>query len=267
MTERIGVGRVAEVFAWGEGLVIKVAREAEYGPWLAREAQAQAIAAAAGAPVPAVFEMTTYEGRPAFVMERVEGTTVLRAIEGKPWRAWSLGKAMGRAHARLHRTVAPDELIAVEERITTNVSAEGFPAGVRAAVLVRLEGLPKGDRLCHGDFHPDNLMTGPKGLTIIDLDASRGAPAADIARTLMILEIGMPVDASFVMRQLIRALRRVMRAAYLRGYREVAPVDMRLVNRWKVVQVGARLAENITSERGELLRRLRVAGLAPGQDR
>lgn len=54
--------------------------------------------------------------------------------------------------------------------------------------MKELKSLPEGDSVCHGDFHPDNVLLSDDDVTIIDwMDASRGNPLADIARTSIIL--------------------------------------------------------------------------------
>ena len=52
--ERLGAGREAEVFAWGEGQALRLARNPDDGPSVEREALALAAAHRAGVPVPAV---------------------------------------------------------------------------------------------------------------------------------------------------------------------------------------------------------------------
>jgi len=49
-----------------------------------------------------------------------------------------------------------------------------------AAERAALRELPDGEALCHGDFHPRNVIVDGDELTIIDwVDASSGPPAAD----------------------------------------------------------------------------------------
>ena len=50
--------------------------------------------------------------------------------------------------------------------------------------------MPDGDRLCHGDFHPLNILGNTFDPLIIDwLDAGRGDPAADVCRSYLLLEL------------------------------------------------------------------------------
>jgi len=57
--------------------------------------------------------------------------------------------------------------------------------------------MPDGGRLCHGDFHPNNIM-GPPGHEVLIgwLDASPCEPAADICRSYVLLRSGAPDIAS-----------------------------------------------------------------------
>jgi aminoglycoside phosphotransferase (APT) family kinase protein len=51
-----------------------------------------------------------------------------------------------------------------------------------------LDGLPDGDRLCHGDYHPGNVLQAAGRIAVIDWGAAtRGAPETDHARALLLL--------------------------------------------------------------------------------
>ncbi|WP_211240058.1 hypothetical protein, partial [Promicromonospora kroppenstedtii] len=65
---RIGVGREAEVYAWGADAVVKLYRDGFAG----HRAEAAALAALAGHRVaPDLVEVVEREGRPGLVLERV----------------------------------------------------------------------------------------------------------------------------------------------------------------------------------------------------
>src|ERR671924_42075 len=82
----------------------------------------------------------------------------------------------------------------------TAAAAAGAPApGV-------LEQLPDGDRLCHGDFHPANVLVGKRGPVAIDWHrAARGDPMGDLARSRVILAAGfVPPKSPWLVRHLDR---------------------------------------------------------------
>ena len=62
------------------------------------------------------------------------------------------------------------------------VRAEAATEG--QALLEAIAEMPDGDRLCHGDFHPLNILGDTADPLIIDWpDARRGEPAADVCRS------------------------------------------------------------------------------------
>ncbi len=49
---------------------------------------------------------------------------------------------------------------------------------------IRSWGHAKGDRLCHNDYHPRNILFDGKGYTVIGWNsATKGDPAGDVARS------------------------------------------------------------------------------------
>ena len=50
--------------------------------------------------------------------------------------------------------------------------------------------MPDGERLCHSDFHPLNILGEMSAPVIIDwLDARGGDPAADVCRSYLLLKL------------------------------------------------------------------------------
>jgi Ser/Thr protein kinase RdoA (MazF antagonist) len=118
-----------------------------------------------------------------------------------------------------------------------------------------LDELPDGDRICHGDFHPGNVIFASSGPVLIDwANATRGDAAADLARTVLLLRVGaIPGDLSSLARAADRLGRDFFRRRWVRSYQHARPIDLRQVRRWETVCAAARLAEGITEEFGPLL--------------
>jgi hypothetical protein len=65
--------------------------------------------------------------------------------------------------------------------------------GQQRNLLAELAGLPDGDRLCHGDFHPWNILGPAARPLVIDwTSASRGSPAADVCRSYVLIKPTSP---------------------------------------------------------------------------
>src|SRR5437868_10598303 len=106
----LGAGREAEVFAWDDGQTLRLARDPSRGWRMKREALAMQGAGRAGVPVPRIHEELVVEGRPGFVVDRVDGPDLLSAVARAPWRFVSVGLLCGSLHARMHALAAPAEL-------------------------------------------------------------------------------------------------------------------------------------------------------------
>ena len=257
--ELLGAGREAEIFAWEDGRVLRLAREPSADAMIEREVTALAAAQRAGAHVPRVYERVTVDGRPGVVLERVDGIDLLGSLAGRPWTVRAVGRTLGVEHAGLHRVEAPPGLPDLHDELRHRLASPLVPDEVRAHALERLEALPSGDQLLHGDFHPANLLRSTNGYVVIDwTNGASGDPAADVARTILLMSGGKPADGTaLVVRVIAPVARRVLIAGYLSAYTREMPLDRDLVDRWLPVWAAARLAEDIEAERRFLLDRAR----------
>jgi aminoglycoside phosphotransferase (APT) family kinase protein len=144
-------------------------------------------------------------------------------------------------------------------------AGDALGSRARTAALQRLAALPDGSAVCHGDMHPGNVLLTPTGPVVIDwLTAGCGPPAADVARTLLLLrDAAIPKEIPAVERSAIQVVRRVFAARYLAEYRRFRTLDQRAVELWRLPVLAARLGEGIEAERDFILERVERE-LAPG---
>jgi len=252
-------GREAEVFLNSDGDVVKVLRSASQERRVTREAAALQALADRQHLAPGFRRVTEVDGRPALVSERVTGDDLLIRLSSKPWLVLHVAGTLGRAHAAMHRHTAPDSLPDLREELGGRIeSAKALPQKFAAEALNMLERLPAGDRLCHGDFHPANVLGTLEDPVIIDWgDASRGAPSADVARTLLLLRMGeLPPDTSTGMRALTAVGRGLLAGRYLAVYRRQAEERPTQLDDWMFVRAAARFREELVAEYPRLLRLL-----------
>jgi thiamine kinase-like enzyme len=147
----------------------------------------------------------------------------------------------------------------VRSLLRDRLESELVPPDLGEPARAALEALPDGDRLCHGDLHPANLLRTAERDVVIDwTGASSGDPAADVARTLIILNAGAVHEgAPALVKALERVGRRLLVGGYVRSYRRRRAIDTAAVRRWLPVVGAARLAEGIEEERDDLLILLR----------
>lgn len=247
----IAQGRTAEIFAWGEGRVLKLFR-AGYS----RESRdyefniAQAVHRS-GVPAPAAFEKIEVDGRHGIVYERIEGHTMLRDMSEHPERLLELAQAMADLHAQIHLQVANGL-----PRWRNKFRAALFHAPLRiwqkVSIARHTAALCDEEKVCHGDFHPDNILMTPAGPRVIDWNnAYAGHPLADIAWTTLLFRIAEAPPGSEDMVAAIQQARVAFLEAYLQR-RLGANRDE--LNAWLLPTMVIRLGDNIASERATLLR-------------
>jgi aminoglycoside phosphotransferase (APT) family kinase protein len=175
------------------------------------------------------------------------------------------GRALARVHLAMHGRAAPEGLPELHDLLRERITrAAPLPDDLRARALALLDELPRGDRICHGDLHPANMLGTWDDPVVIDWgDASAGDGTADVARTELLVRVGEPPpDAPAAIRRLARLGRRALVDRYLADYRRGRPLDQGLLDRWRTVRAAARLAEDIPEEHPTLLRMVGQA-LAP----
>ena len=248
------------MFAWEDGRVLRLYRGGFFRGAPEQQARMLNIARERGIRVPAEYGLVEVEGRPGLVLERIEGPDLLTELGAKPWRLISAGRTWGRLHARINLCQAPADLETTRQRYVRIIEASPLvPDEFRAPALARLDSLPDGDRLNHGDFHPANIMRCGGDFAAIDWsNTTRGPAEADYIRSYMICTLGdLPPGSPTLLRTFARFGRRVLRASYSRAYRGVLKPDARAVEAWRLPVLTGRLAEGIEPERKALLSSIR----------
>ena len=138
--------------------------------------------------------------------------------------------AMVRRHRQIHEHTVPT-LPSHKAKLAGAIGrAKPLNTTLRSRLLAALHELPTGDRLCHLDFHPQNILGDPAHPMIVDwLDASAGDPAADVCRSVIIIEPHMPAFAE----------------AYLDAYIAASGLHRDAILAWRPVIAGGRLAEGV----------------------
>lgn len=249
---KLGEGREAEVYAWGDDAVVKVYRPG----YLGHRAESVALAKLDGHCIgPRLIDIVDCGGRRGLVLERLGGSDMLALLQRQPWRVPALARALARAHLAVHGVQAPGDLPDLRQVLAARIEDAVLSPQLRAFALRVLDGLPTGDRLCHGDFHPGNVMVAANRVSVIDwVNATRGVPDADYARTLLLLRWADPLPGTpLATRGLTAVGRSVFTHGYTRTYGAGSHEPLKLVDSWLAVHVAARLSEGIEVERPTLI--------------
>jgi len=246
-------GRTAEIFAWGTNQVLKLYRAQFSMSDVDYEADRTRQVYATGQRVPVVGEVVEIEGRRGAVYERLDGPTLLSQLDTRPWQWVKIAHTMAHLHAGLHARSAP-QLPAMQQRLQERIAkVTQLTANQRTAILQVLATLNAGDRLCHNDFHPANILMTAQGPVVIDwLDATCGNPLGDLARTSIIVRFaGLPPIGFQRTSQVL--LRKLLNTVYLRRYFQLCPGGQYELQRWLIPVVAMRLLEVEPDEQARLL--------------
>jgi aminoglycoside phosphotransferase (APT) family kinase protein len=233
--ELVGKGFCSDVYAWGEGRVLKLFHGPVGDLRAQREFSGTQAVHAAGLPVPAAFELIEIGGRCGIVFERVEGVSLLAHTQRRPWAVFDAVRIMAELHAVIHRRTAPTGLPPFRERIADRIDASEAPAEDKQAARKLLAVLPDGTAICHGDLHPENVLLTRRGLVVIDWSsASRGDPFGDVACTSrLMLTAKLPPWKPAYMHLMLACLRPTMHRAYLHRYLSLHGGTRRQIEAWQ----------------------------------
>ncbi len=259
--EPIAVGRTAEIYEWEGDQILKLFQDWVSARSVDQEARNARAVHAAGLPVPAVGEVIEINGRLGLIYERVDGPSMEDTITARLWTLPRSARLVAELHSDMHVSSVIPELPSQRQQLESKIrAAEALSSDLRDAALKALDKMPDDDRVCHGDFHPDNILMSARGPVIIDWrDASRGNPLADVARSSVLL-LGATAPGLRVPR-LLKLIPRLLRIIYLRRYFQLRPDDRRQLAVWQPLVAAARLSENISGLQ-EWLLSLVKAGLS-----
>ncbi len=138
------------------------------------------------------------------------------------------------------------------QRLQRKIQGAALSSTTKEAALSALDRLPDGNMLCHGDFHPDNILMSSRGAIIIDWpDATQGNPLADVARTSLLARVaGLP--RSTPGRWVLKSGRTLFHHIYLRQYLGRHAASRRELEAWLLPVAAARASEDIPAERHRL---------------
>ncbi|MBK9614596.1 MAG: aminoglycoside phosphotransferase family protein [Uliginosibacterium sp.] len=256
----IARGLSAEVYAWDADTVLKLFLP-HVSPFSADyEANCSAALAQCALPLAPFHRRLDIQGRLGLLFQRIPGPSGLDVIGRAPWQLLPVMLAMARAQARINACTAPAAMLDLHDRLQYQITHQtALTAAERDRVLAYLERLPREDALCHGDLHPGQLILTPEGAVVIDwANAARGCPAADVARSWLLLRMGPPIRhpmlAVLVQGGLALAAQAflAMRLWLARGTITRAQIDT-----WLLPLMAARLEEHVPGEEARLLRRIR----------
>ncbi len=174
-----------ELFRTEEGFV-KVFGDTYTKAGILNEALNQARVEETDLNIPKIKSIEVVDGKWSIVMDYIEGETLSELMRKHPEKEDEYLELF----VGLQRTVLSKRvpmLNKLKDKMQGRISEAKLDATTRYDLHTRLDSLPKHYNLCHGDFHPSNIIITKDGTPyIIDwAHATQGNASADVARTYL----------------------------------------------------------------------------------
>lgn len=151
------------------------------------EALNQARVEETGLNIPKILEVTMVEGKWAIVSEYIKGKTLAQLMEENPDKKEEYINLFVELQIEMHKKTNP-RLNKLKDKMNRKIDETTLSTTQRYELQTRLEGMPKHNKLCHGDFNPTNIVIREDGTPfIIDwAHATQGNASADVARSYLL---------------------------------------------------------------------------------
>lgn len=246
---RLAEGATAEIYEWGIEHILKLYRPS-YGLRVAQyEARIARLVEAAGLDVPAVGDLIQVEARVGLVYERLNGQTAISVLQANMLRMRYFAKLMARLQANIHQQ-QDDTLPAQKDHLHAGIEqGQGLDDRVKDTLLKQLAKLPNDNAICHGDFHMENILINGADVAVIDwIDAVRGHPLGDIARSYVLMIEHRLDETSLGARLFAWGPRRWFRTIYVNEYFKLSGYTWSDLAPWLPIVAAARLREQVAQD-------------------
>ncbi|MCL2215663.1 MAG: phosphotransferase [Defluviitaleaceae bacterium] len=220
--------------------VIKLMDEKYTAANVLNEALNHAIVYETGFKVPRFHEVVKLEGRWAIVMDYIEGRTLDSIMLDDPANIDSYMERFVDLQIKMHGYKA-ESLRHHTDKMHSKIRETSFDATAKYELHSRLDGLPKNDKLCHGDYTTGNvIITSEDEAYVIDWShATQGNGSADAARTYLRYMLAKKEDWAEI---------------YLKKYCKKSDTARQYVEKWMAIVAASQSVKRKPEEQEFLLR-------------
>ena len=161
------------------------------------EALNQARVEETGLAIPKIHEVTVLDGKWTIVTDYIKGKTLAQLMTDHPEKKDEYLELLVDLQMQVQAKTCP-LLTKLKDKMNRKISQTDFDATTRYELHTRLDGMPKHNKLCHGDFNPSNIIISEDGTPYI-LDwahATQGNASADVARTYLLFWLNGDIEGA-----------------------------------------------------------------------
>ena len=204
------------------------------------EALNQARIEETGLSIPKLLGVNMIDGKWAIVNEFIEGKTLAQLMEENPEKKDEYIELLVDIQMEVHSKKSP-LLTKLKDKMNRKISLSSLDATTRYELHTRLEGMPKHNKVCHGDFNPSNIIISENGTPYI-LDwshATQGNASADVARTYLLFCLNGESESA---------------EKYLNVFCKKSDTAKQYVQKWMPIVAASQSVKGNTEEREFLLK-------------
>jgi tRNA A-37 threonylcarbamoyl transferase component Bud32 len=185
--------------------------------------------------VPRLLEVTKVDDRWALVSEFVEGKTISTLMKEYPEKIDHYLELFVKVQLVVLENEVP-MLNRIKEKFREKLEkSDNIDENIKYELLQRLEGMKNHKKLCHGDFHPSNVIVQENGnVYVIDWShVTQGNASADAARTFLLFSMDGKEELA---------------EQYLDLFSNMSGIEKSEVQRWIPIVAATQLTKKIPEE-------------------
>ena len=190
--------------------------------------------------IPKLLEVSKIEGKWAITTEYIEGVTLEQLMKENSDKTDEYLRRMVDLQVQILSHNVP-MLNKLKDKMHSKIKQTGLDATTRYELHTRLDGVPKHNKVCHGDFNPSNIIiTSDDKAYVIDwAHVTQGNASADAARTYLLFSIAGETETA---------------EKYLELFCKKTDTAKQYVQMWIPIVAASQLSKGIESEREFLMR-------------
>ena len=203
------------------------------------EALNQARIEETGLNIPKVLEVTMIDGKWAIVSEYIKGKTLAQLMAEDEDKKSEYLELLVDLQLEVQSKTCP-LLNKLKDKMNRKIAQSDLEATTKYDLHTRLEGMPKHNKVCHGDFNPSNIIIAEDGTAYI-LDwshATQGNASADAARTYLLFWLSGDINGA---------------KEYLELFCKKSNTAMQYVQKWMPIVAASQSVKGNEKEREFLL--------------
>jgi uncharacterized protein (TIGR02172 family) len=210
----IGTGNTASVYDWDEGKVIKLFHLGYPDEAIEKEYHNASEIRDMSFLKPKAYEIIAYEERKGIIYDKVEGESLIDwVLRTKDLQECSI------IMANLHKAIGQNKISNVpnyKDFLKHHIQKAFLTVDKQKELFQMIDKFPNGNSLCHGDFHPGNILISGGNAYVIDfMNICSGDFLYDIARTVFLIEF-TPVPSDVEDKEMMLYFKKTLSDLYLR---------------------------------------------------